>query len=157
MTSMPASRKARAMTLAPRSCPSSPGLATRTRILKSAIDIHLITVDRTESRHMCSVRDAVKTCVSDGLDIQTSPQIPAGDAAVRFPALGNLLHLRRSRQFDLASRWFLPRRVSFRHTRGTFPPLIQIVLEHRHADSEISGGQHVFALEGEHQKHLRRP
>src|SRR4051794_985679 len=33
MTSMPASRNARAMILAPRSCPSKPGLATTTRIL----------------------------------------------------------------------------------------------------------------------------
>src|SRR5450759_1290651 len=32
MTSMPASRRARAITLAPRSCPSRPGLATNTRI-----------------------------------------------------------------------------------------------------------------------------
>src|ERR1700682_2644115 len=32
MTSMPASRSARAITLAPRSCPSSPGFATNTRI-----------------------------------------------------------------------------------------------------------------------------
>src|SRR5579863_5579420 len=32
MTSMPASRSARATTLAPRSCPSSPGFAMRTRI-----------------------------------------------------------------------------------------------------------------------------
>src|SRR3990170_1290274 len=32
MTSMPASRSARAMILAPRSCPSSPGLAINTRI-----------------------------------------------------------------------------------------------------------------------------
>src|ERR1700730_2026913 len=32
MTSIPASRSARAITLAPRSCPSSPGLATNTRI-----------------------------------------------------------------------------------------------------------------------------
>src|SRR5260370_4078357 len=32
MTSIPASRNARAITLAPRSCPSSPGLATNTRI-----------------------------------------------------------------------------------------------------------------------------
>src|SRR5437899_1182176 len=31
MTSKPASRRARATSLAPRSCPSSPGLATRTR------------------------------------------------------------------------------------------------------------------------------
>src|SRR5690606_21429003 len=34
MTSMPASRSARAMTFAPRSCPSRPGLATKTRILR---------------------------------------------------------------------------------------------------------------------------
>src|SRR5919109_5319929 len=33
MTSTPASRSARATTLAPRSCPSSPGFATRTRML----------------------------------------------------------------------------------------------------------------------------
>src|SRR5437899_6808575 len=32
MTSMPASRSAMATTLAPRSCPSRPGLATRTRM-----------------------------------------------------------------------------------------------------------------------------
>src|SRR5215207_2387178 len=35
MTSMPASRSARAMILAPRSWPSSPGLATTTRILRA--------------------------------------------------------------------------------------------------------------------------
>src|SRR6478609_7416682 len=35
MTSMPASRSARAMILAPRSCPSKPGLATTTRILRA--------------------------------------------------------------------------------------------------------------------------
>src|SRR3954467_12176788 len=34
MTSMPASRRARAMIFAPRSWPSSPGLATTTRILR---------------------------------------------------------------------------------------------------------------------------
>src|SRR6478672_6452896 len=33
MTSIPASRRARAMIFAPRSCPSKPGLATTTRIL----------------------------------------------------------------------------------------------------------------------------
>src|SRR3990172_891417 len=37
MTSMPASRRARAMTLAPRSWPSRPGLATSTRIFLSVI------------------------------------------------------------------------------------------------------------------------
>ncbi|MBS1846581.1 MAG: collagen-like protein [Actinobacteria bacterium] len=35
MTSIPASRSARAMILAPRSCPSRPGLATTTRILRA--------------------------------------------------------------------------------------------------------------------------
>ena len=44
MTSMPASRSARAMIFAPRSCPSSPGLATTTRILRSAMSA-------TESMH----------------------------------------------------------------------------------------------------------
>src|SRR5215470_16552222 len=34
MTSKPASRSARAMIFAPRSCPSRPGLATTTRILR---------------------------------------------------------------------------------------------------------------------------
>src|SRR4051794_33054255 len=37
MTSMPASRSARATTFAPRSCPSSPGFAISTRILSSLI------------------------------------------------------------------------------------------------------------------------
>src|SRR5213079_1617865 len=43
MTSMPASRRARAITLAPRSWPSRPGLATRTRIFGSAIASYLTT------------------------------------------------------------------------------------------------------------------
>ena len=34
MTSMPASRSARAITFAPRSCPSRPGFAMTTRILR---------------------------------------------------------------------------------------------------------------------------
>src|SRR5262249_25041398 len=38
MTSMPASRSARAMILAPRSWPSRPGLATTTRILLWVLD-----------------------------------------------------------------------------------------------------------------------
>src|SRR5919107_1998791 len=40
MTSIPASRSARAMTFAPRSCPSRPGFATRTRIFLSLISLH---------------------------------------------------------------------------------------------------------------------
>src|SRR5262252_1246396 len=37
MTSMPASRSARAMIFAPRSCPSRPGLAMTTRIFPATI------------------------------------------------------------------------------------------------------------------------
>src|SRR3954447_8390774 len=48
MTSMPASRRARAMILAPRSCPSKPGLATTTRIF--ALDA-ASTAGRDATRH----------------------------------------------------------------------------------------------------------
>src|ERR1035438_5224906 len=37
---MPASRRARAMIFAPRSCPSSPGLAIKTRIFLAGINLH---------------------------------------------------------------------------------------------------------------------
>src|SRR5580698_5034072 len=47
MTSIPASRRARAITFAPRSCPSSPGLATNTRIFFSAIGFSLYSPRRT--------------------------------------------------------------------------------------------------------------
>src|SRR5919197_821112 len=40
MTSIPASRSARAITFAPRSCPSRPGLATRILSLDSGIAVH---------------------------------------------------------------------------------------------------------------------
>src|SRR5580698_6013272 len=39
MTSMPASRRPRAMTLAPRSCPSKPGLATSTRMGVAVVEL----------------------------------------------------------------------------------------------------------------------
>src|SRR5215216_2588952 len=59
---MPASRSARAMILAPRSCPSRPGFATTTRILRSAMTAdsrglldselhpHVGRVDRADDR-----------------------------------------------------------------------------------------------------------
>src|SRR5215203_4816837 len=66
MTSMPASRSARAMIFAPRSCPSRPGLATTTRIfllLEAAamppilwlarhpeLHLHVRLVDRADDR-----------------------------------------------------------------------------------------------------------
>src|SRR5262245_53627570 len=51
MTSMPASRRARAITLAPRSWPSSPGLATSTRILRS-VDIWVRFYQTSPQRHV---------------------------------------------------------------------------------------------------------
>src|SRR5262249_7688913 len=98
MTSMPASRRARAITLAPRSCPSSPGLATRTRIFSATIvgirtQLELGRIPGAGSRP------------SDGsgrLYVQAPPQIPAGNAAVRLPALGNFLHLGGGGKLDLS-------------------------------------------------------
>src|SRR5437667_10945794 len=50
MTSIPASRSARASTFAPRSCPSSPGFATRTRIFRSATRVRAGTARNTFRR-----------------------------------------------------------------------------------------------------------
>src|ERR1700678_1710375 len=47
---MPASRRARAITLAPRSCPSRPGLPTNTRILRSVIEHHAVPAELYEIR-----------------------------------------------------------------------------------------------------------
>src|ERR1022692_649187 len=94
---MPASRSARAITLAPRSCPSSPGFATSTRILRSAITTHLTTITQPGAR---SAWFRV-TEESKSLGVQALPQIPAGHAAVRFPALCDLFHLLWSWQLDL--------------------------------------------------------
>src|ERR1700710_2771169 len=73
MTSMPASRRARAMILAPRSCPSRPGLATTTRIflvlvpasigpasllLDSDIHGHLV-VDGADDRELAGLLELV--------------------------------------------------------------------------------------------------
>src|ERR1700731_1186948 len=96
---MPASRSARAITLAPRSWPSRPGLATRTRILGSDIDFHLTTVGAEEHRARISYSVADSLLESNRLDIQTAPQIPARDGAVWLPAFGDLLHVFRFGQF----------------------------------------------------------
>src|SRR5689334_15402945 len=48
---MPASRSARAMIFAPRSCPSSPGFATTTRIFRSAMAADSMGL-RDLDRHM---------------------------------------------------------------------------------------------------------
>src|SRR5689334_7857346 len=94
MTSMPASRSARAITLAPRSCPSRPGLATSTRILTSAIDNHLTTGTAISAE--VSGRPALQR-----LDIQAPPHIPASNATIWLPHPRDLFHILRLGQFPL--------------------------------------------------------
>src|SRR6185369_17537534 len=84
---MPASRSARAMILAPRSCPSSPGLATRMRrrgaeLMRSeprrvAVDAELVAVDVAD----LAERDAVLHRVDE-----ERHQVPA--VATRAPHVG---------------------------------------------------------------------
>ena len=71
---------------------------------------------------------------SHRLYVQTPPQIPAGDAAIRLPAFCDLFHLQGLRHLALF-----------------------VVLLNRHLDSEIAGGQDVWPPQGEHQKHVRGP
>src|SRR4051794_37296445 len=52
MTSIPASRRARAMIFAPRSCPSRPGLATTTRIFFVLLGAGSLMVARGRADHM---------------------------------------------------------------------------------------------------------
>src|SRR5258707_15824395 len=144
---MPASRNARAITLAPRSCPSSPGLATRTRILGSPIVIHLTTEGKAAHRVPSDLE-------LEGLSIQTLPKIPARHAAIRLPALCDLFHLLWARQLDLPLAALLSHSGFLTRLR---PLQIEIMFKHRHADAEITGWQYVFALQRKHEKHLRRP
>src|ERR1700730_230584 len=130
---MPASRSARAITLAPRSWPSRPGLATRTRILGSDIGFYLTTVGM-EAHRVTSPAVARRHWLdSNCLDVQTPPQIPARDGAVGLPALGDLLHVFRFGQFALF-----------------------VVLLNCHLDAVVAGGQHVGAAQGIHHDPLRR-
>src|ERR1700730_5577822 len=153
MTSMPASRKERAITLAPRSCPSRPGFATSTRIFRSTIDLYLTT----EGAEVHSYRglpafdcrlSIFGSQISDlssqtwrgswpslhGLDIQASPQIPAGHRPIWFPRLCDLRH-----------------HFGFRHLA-----LLVMFLD-CHLDAVISCGQHIGAPQSEHQKHMCSP
>src|SRR5258707_5130524 len=119
---MPASRSARAITLATRSWLSRPGLATRTRILGSDIGFHLTTVGRVAHRVTSPAFGRRLRLDSNRLDVQTPPQIPACDGAVRLPAFGDLRQVFRFGQFSLF-----------------------VVLLNRHLDAVVAGRQHVGA------------
>src|ERR671922_476010 len=71
MTSIPASRSARAMILAPRSCPSSPGLATTTRILRVDAGAAMAAILGVRYHHEAAAPDR-------GAVIPTRPRAFAG-------------------------------------------------------------------------------
>ncbi len=67
-------------------------------------------------------------------DVQTSPQIPASDAAIGLPCFRDLFHMPRLGQFAFV-----------------------VVLLNRHPHGEIARRQDVWPFQGEHQEHMRRP
>src|SRR6266571_5015434 len=136
MTSMPASRNARAMTLAPRSWPSRPGLATSTRILRS-LDIGRFFA--ADARGGWRIRRTAKNTTmamasSWGFCVQAAPQIPGSYAAVGMPGAGDLFHL----------TW-----------GGQLAFLVGALDGGAHA--VIADGQHVLAAQRKNQEHVRAP
>src|SRR5436305_10956584 len=129
MTSMPASRSARAMTLAPRSCPSRPGLATSTRIFCSAMQHHLNT-ERTRDHSGQPAPDLPLKC----FDVQAAPHVPAGYAAIWFPGARDLFHV-----------------LGFRQLPFAIMPL------QRHLHAIITCREHIEPAQREDQEHMRGP
>src|SRR5215470_1033267 len=88
------------MTLAPRSWPSSPGLATSTRILLS--DAMCVIICHTSGR----LSDAAYKSSSHSLHVHAFPQIPARNTPVRRPWPRDFFHLLRLGHFSLAVMLF---------------------------------------------------
>src|SRR2546430_8994661 len=86
--------------------------------------------------------------------VETSPQIPARYAAVWLPTLGDFFHLVGSWKCDFYLWRFGYRLLGFRVADAVllFCGAIEIMLMHCHAYAEITGAQHVCALQGKHQK-----
>src|SRR5205814_2522334 len=83
MTSKPASRRARATTLAPRSCPSRPGFATTTRYRRST------GADTTGRRPSSQNPDVdVRREVEDWLDASWDPDLTLAEWWARLGASG---------------------------------------------------------------------
>src|SRR3954465_2079109 len=77
MTSMPASRSARAMIFAPRSWPSRPGLATTTRILRLPCAV---------AAGFSAVPSMARSLGDGRRDAVTNPHRPAGEDVGAQPA-----------------------------------------------------------------------
>src|ERR1700733_11291224 len=97
MTSMPASRRARAITFAPRSCPSRPGLATSTRmgvaraVIMATAENTIRNSQETASRLSLALRLTNRLDKQEQSDAQqTSVNIPekgiATQAMIRNPS-----------------------------------------------------------------------
>src|SRR5579872_2164298 len=86
-----------------------------------------------------------------GLHVETSPEVPASDAAIRLPAFRNLFHLLRRREFYFGLAflsgpelgWFLLRCFCRRSCRCQR----QIMLVNCHAHTEISSGEDILTFE----------
>src|SRR6266542_2122253 len=116
MTSMPASRRARATTLAPRSCPSSPGLAITTRIRPCATATSA-PFHRGSNARLCSAAWRL----GQGLALE-----PPGPPIHRGLTLGSA-----SRPAALARASLLSPRTpcsSWRRERARDPPLLGKIL-----------------------------
>ena len=61
------------------------------------------------------------------LDIQTAPQVPAGDAAIGLPRSGDLFHL-----------------------QGIGQLAFMVMLFHCHSNAEVAGRQYVLPLQREY-------
>src|SRR5215204_3488246 len=80
---MPASRNARAMIFAPRSCPSSPGLATTTRILRVEVAAAMrVILARGTSRGRSRSARMIRVLASLALPLELAA--PAAAAPVRL-------------------------------------------------------------------------
>src|SRR5579872_2784583 len=133
MTSIPASRKARAMTFAPRSWPSRPGFATRTRIFRSVIEIIKSQPTPATQRNL-NRPGSPFVRVLQRLDVEASPQVPARDTAVRRPGLCDFFHDMRLGKFAF-----------------------HIVLADRSLHAIVPRWKYIGSAQRKHQKHVRRP
>src|SRR5580765_3239601 len=99
MTSMPASRSAAATTLAPRSCPSSPGLPTSTRILRCMLPPATRTIS---SPHPGARTRAATLARLPCIGHAPRPRVRSGCALALAALLVGKLELRGRLQVDAA-------------------------------------------------------